>query len=505
MNTLLESQQANRHQLAAVSRAMIRFPDPQFVPGLREMLERDLADWARKREERAKAPHRGPASPDVTHNHTLGYQSAFVAIGSEAAVATLKEYLPDPRFGVQAAGALLEIWNRDHPSGKSPIAAFGQDYSRARQLEKQRREAPETLQTCDYAEAIFDVVRSIETGATDSRNQLHAIALAVMGLGMPHGSKRPEIDGLLALSVPCATKQRLLKACAMAGEVLRSDFLVAGFDELLEAGKTEPWRLAENHGELMNWVELFAFSDHPEAVLGVLDRLPDQYRYPSSLDRLLSALAKSPHEGALDVLRALARRDPQLLSRHDWAQAVIKLGTEKSGQALLGLVCDGELGNAGGVDSFHLSRQLAHLCGDFPMLKEEILQGYQRLNSGRAKSILESALIELADAAVIRALVRSYAVVGRPYDGGLSHALRNAALGRRPVEGWSANAYEEFSVSLAELRKELFGLTLANDSQSRIAEACLVEIEELRDEHGRVDDEPRHPDISSGQPWPPVR
>jgi hypothetical protein len=255
MNTLLESRQANRHHLAAVSRAMIRFPDPQFVPGLRQMLERDLTDWARAREERAKAAHRSPSSPDVTHDHTQGYRSAFVAIGNDA-VAALKGYLPDPRFGVHAAGALAEIWNRDHPSGKAPIAAFGQDYSRAKQLEKQRREAPETLPTCDDAEAIFNVARSIGTSAAESRIQLHAIALAVMGLGMPHGSKRAEIDNLLALPVPYAAKQRLLIASAMAGEVLRSDILVAGFDELLESGKAEPWRLAENRGELMNWVEL---------------------------------------------------------------------------------------------------------------------------------------------------------------------------------------------------------------------------------------------------------
>jgi hypothetical protein len=483
---------------------MIRFPDPQFVPGLRQMLERDLTDWARAREERAKAAHRSPSSPDVTHDHTQGYRSAFVAIGNDA-VAALKGYLPDPRFGVHAAGALAEIWNRDHPSGKAPIAAFGQDYSRAKQLEKQRREAPETLPTCDDAEAIFNVARSIGTSAAESRIQLHAIALAVMGLGMPHGSKRAEIDNLLALPVPYAAKQRLLIASAMAGEVLRSDILVAGFDELLESGKAEPWRLAENRGELMNWVELFAFSDHPEAVVGVLDRLPQQYSYPSSLDRLLSALAKSPHDGALDVLLALARRDPRFLARHNWAQAVIRVGTEKSSQTLLALVCEGELGNAGGVDFFHLSRQLAHLGEEYPTLKQDMLQRCQGLNGGRAKSILESALIELADAPVIRALVRGYAADHRPYDGGLANAMRNAALGRRPVEGWSTNAYEEFGVSLAELRRELFGLALANDAQSGLAEACLVEVEELRDEHGRVDDEPRHPDISSGQPWPIVR
>jgi hypothetical protein len=321
---------------------------------------------------------------------------------------------------------------------------------------------------------------------------------------MPHGSKRTEIDGLLALPVPYAGKQRLLIASAMAGEVLQSDILVTGFEELLEAGKTQSWRLAENHGELMNWVELFVFSDHPDAVVGVLDRLPKEYGYPSSLDRLLSALANSPHDDALDVLQRLARRDPRLLARHDWAQAVIRVGTEKSGQTLLGLVCDGELGNAGGVDSFHLSRQLAQLAEEFPSFKEDMLQRYQRLNSGRAKSILESALIELADAQVI-ALVSGYAADHRLYDGGLAQALRNAALGRRHVEGWSADVYEEFSVSLAQLRRELFGLALANDATSRLAEACLVEIEELRDEHGRVDDEPRHPDISSGQPWPIVR
>ncbi|MCA1436803.1 hypothetical protein I6F33_28050 [Bradyrhizobium sp. BRP20] len=87
----------------------------------------------------------------------------------------------------------------------------------------------------------------------------------------------------------------------------------------------------------------------------------------------------------------------------------------------------------------------------------------------------------------------------------LANVLSNAALGRRPVEGWSANAYEQFTLSLADLRRKLFGLALANDAQSRLGEACLVEIEELRDEHGRIDDEPRHPDISSVQSWLIVR
>jgi hypothetical protein len=504
IDVLLKSPQANRHQFATVVCAAARLADPQFVSGLRQMLDRDLADWARAREEHAKGPYRGPASPDVTYSHVLEYQRAFTAVGDGAAIAVLKDYLPDLRFGTHAAGALLEIWNRDHPSGKAPHFAFGQDYSRAKELGKQRRDALRSLVTCDFAEAIFDVARSIGTKDADPATQRHALALAVVGLGMPHGSKRAEIDALLTLALPYAAKQRLLIAAAMAGEIIPADTLVAGIDELLEAGKVESWRLAQDRGELMSWVELFAFSDRPKAVLDVLDRLPPQYSYPGSLDRLLSALGKSPHDGALGVLRALGHRDPRIAARHSWLDAMIKLGTEGSGQALVAMICDGEIASARGVDSFHLSRQLPRLGDAFPAIKDEMLQRYERMKACPAKSILESALVELAEPSIILSLIRGYAVDWRPYDGGLSQALRRTALGQRPVEGWIAGAYEEFSVSLAELRRELFAIALANNAQSALAERCLVAIDKLRDAYGRIDDEPRHPDIASGQPWPLV-
>ena len=83
-----------------------------------------------------------------------------------------------------------------------------------------------------------------------------------MGLGMPHGSKRTEIDGLLALPVPYAAKQRLLIASAMAGEVLPSEILVAGDRRAARESRQDrslgDWR--KTVASLMNWVELFAFS-----------------------------------------------------------------------------------------------------------------------------------------------------------------------------------------------------------------------------------------------------
>ena len=120
---------------------------------------------------------------------------------------------------------------------------------------------------------------------------------------------------------------------------------------------------------------------------------------------------------------------------------------------------------------------------------------------GKPLSLLESVLLEIADAEIILTFVHNYARHRRVFDGNLAHAIRQTAVGKRPVADWPG-AYNEFSVSLADLRKELFAMILADGSESGLAAACLNEIDELRDEHGRVNDEPRHPNIGSGRAWP---
>src|ERR1700693_5539792 len=86
--------------------------------GLRRMLERDLTDWARAREEHAKSGRGGVLTPDVTHCYRLQYRTAFGAIGGAEVIALMKGYLPDLRFGSDAACALMDIWKREHPSDR---------------------------------------------------------------------------------------------------------------------------------------------------------------------------------------------------------------------------------------------------------------------------------------------------------------------------------------------------------------------------------------------------
>jgi hypothetical protein len=311
---------------------------------------------------------------------------------------------------------------------------------------------------------------------------------------------------LIALPLPFAAKQKLLMAAAMAGETVPSAALVAGLRELLQAGEKEARRLRRDHGEVMPWLELFAFCDNPEGVLGVLDLLPDEYvSYPPELHRLFWALGKSPQEGALRALMALARRDPRLLEDYDWRDALIKFGTEQAALTFVALVCDGEITAGRGGNGYQLSGQLAHFADQFPSVKAEILRRYGIMPPRLHNRLIENALLELADPVIILALIGGYAADQRGYDGLLSNAIRKLALGQRPAEGWSAGAYEEFGVSLMAFRQELFGIVIAHEARSALAERCLLAIEKIRDSHGRINDEPRHPDIASERPWPIIR
>jgi hypothetical protein len=123
------------------------------------------------------------------------------------------------------------------------------------------------------------------------------------------------------------------------------------------------------------------------------------------------------------------------------------------------------------------------------------------LSGGLGKAIVERAIAEAADAEGVMILVRGYAAHGKPLDGTLYTAIRHVTVGERPSSNW-AGASELFSVSAPELRKNLFGMVYGNAAEARLAAACLTSIDEIRDDYGEAESEPRHPDIKAGRPWP---
>jgi hypothetical protein len=89
----------------------------------------------------------------------------------------------------------------------------------------------------------------------------------------------------------------------------------------------------------------------------------------------------------------------------------------------------------------------------------------------------------------------------REVTGQSHHALREAALDKRPTPGWTG-AFDLHPVPLTALRRELFGMLEGAPHEAALAAACLTAIDELRDEYGSAESEPRHPDVETGRPWP---
>jgi hypothetical protein len=500
MGVLLTDPQANRHEMSDVAWAIPRLPDQRFVPGLQEMLERDLADQARAREEYLRTRHGSP-SPDVTSGYTNIYQAAFSAIGGGEVAAVMKQYLGNLQFGVGAAQVLAAFWESTHRPRTKEQVRWQQKYGGVGEQRARRQDPNVPPATTDFAEWIFDTARAAAAKQTEPEMR-HAIALGRAGLYIAHGSKRTHIDSLLQLPLPYAAKQGLLRAAALAGETLEADIIFAGLQELLKAAEKDAWRLEDNRGELMGWLELFAFSDDPQRVVKALELVPAEYRRPWKLRSVIDAFGYSPYVGAVDALDQIARTYPEAAREYDWLIAVVKLGTERAAFVLLEHVCDGSSpGSRGGADAWHISEYLANFGRTFPAFRAELMRRYEIATQSSSSQILEHALAHLADGAIILKMVAAHAAQNRSFrQGHLLQALRNVAIARQPLD--DAGTFEQYGTAATGLRKALLALAIGGGQQAELAEHCLNYIDELRDEYGRIADEPRHPDISSDKLWP---
>jgi len=484
-----------RHASSEVARAAERLADASLAEPLRLLLERGLTDHAAARAAYLAKPG-GPMPADASTGYSMLYARAFAAMHDAPAVAVLTRELSDLRWGIDAAGALYEIWSADYPPKEERI--FGSWTNFSQHLSRRAERAAGTPPTSEFAESIFAVIRRFGDAANSDAKQQHALALAVTGLALPHGAKRREIEALLGLPQPITHKQRLLVAAAGAGEIIPVTLLMDGLRNLLDAARTQTWRLDENRGELMGWIDLFPFSDDPERVHEALALLPEPHRRPHALHRLLETLPQSPVASALATLERLAADNPAFLQDFEWMNALIKLDTEDAALMVLDGLCEGRIPVH---DDFRLSRALTGWTRKYPAVRAALIARYRLLAAGNIRRVLEMAMDDLADEEVFMALFESH-VSARDAIHSLVGLVRNLAIGRKRSDQW-AGAFEEFGVPLTGLRARLFAMLPANDDRARLAKQCLIAIEKHRDEHGRVSNEPRHPDIVTGRAWPP--
>ena len=321
---------------------------------------------------------------------------------------------------------------------------------------------------------------------------------------MPYADKAATINALLQVPVPTVNKLELLTVLVLSGEAISSEIVLRGINDLLEEAKTNPWIIQEQDGwRLKDWLSLLPFTERPAAVLEVLDQAEGFRADPYNLSSLLSALGYAPSVEVETVLVELAKRDKRFLCEYDWLTAIMNRNTLSIARSLLDLICNASFSDRRGrLDHLDLSRKMSALIASNENFRQDVYQKFQSLNDGLARSVLEYAITESADTEGVLLLTREGAARGKLFGSTpLYTAMCNVLVVQTPVE--SSGIQQLHSLPVPELRKGLFDMLVnGKTAEAQLASECLQAIDEIRDDYGYVDAEPRHPDIATDIPWP---
>jgi hypothetical protein len=485
---ILASSAPDRSHLAEVAMAISRVSQPELGVVLGRMLAEDLA-----------------LRSSAQMGHSFQYKRAFANTGGEQVVDLMMSYLPHvgfDGFGVDAAHILRDLWEKEHNPPDQRRLVFGTEFSQVSARRAERASDTGSPASSPYADAIFAVVDDlIKPGSCDEEHR-HALQLATVALRMPHGDRTSTLDLLLQLKQSLREKQALLSALVLSGEIVRADIVLDGLRALVAELKAKRWfDLKQAWWELEGWLDLLPFTDRPIATLNGLDLLDPAWRQPWRLRSTLSALSYAPSSEAEHVLRELPRRDTAFLNDHDWLGALERRSPVAAARTLLEFMSDGTLFAVQVRDRWWLTRKLGRTMQEDTDFRADIYRQYESSSGGIATELLEGAIAESADETGVLVLVQNHVRRAEPYSGSIEAAIRHAVIDEQPSRDW-ADAKELFGIAVPSLRKKLFGLIQGNTPEAQLAWKSLTRIDELRDDYGPVESEPRHPDIESGRPWP---
>jgi hypothetical protein len=303
------------------------------------------------------------------------------------------------------------------------------------------------------------------------------------------------------------TRLEAAKRLLMAGVVLPTATAFALLDSALE--RTEKWMQDSDRYLLCGILALCLFVDDPEAGIAKIRDVLGQRRFRGhELRQLISSLGESHFDNAINLLCDLAS-DPQTFEQCEehFINAFAALDTPRTHELLLELIHPGTGGivltrrshneNVLVAQLTDLARrrsdvatQLADLCGvDLPEFGRQVLSKIMaRLGTPEALT----ANLKLIEDANHQRVPQ-----------GVWDQLHTAFVEQRPY-GQDSNVYTQHPRRSNDLRVTLFRMASQDEKRRQSASILLGHIEEWRLEYGRPTGEPRHPDLASGQPWPPT-
>ena len=259
---------------------------------------------------------------------------------------------------------------------------------------------------------------------------------------------------------------------------------------------------------LRRCLALCPFVDDPAAGVAKMREVLRNLRlWGYELRQLVVALGESRSEAAIDLLYELAS-DKQTFDQCDdeVINALVTLDQARTGEVLLGFV-DPDIRGFALTHRPHREEvliarlaELAQHCSDvYDRLRDLCERDLPEINRDILSRVMDWIGTPEALAANLNLIHDERHV---PVPQGVWNQIESAFLHRRPY-GQSLRVFTLHGQTSNELRARLLRMALDDAKRRKSAFMLLGRIELWRLEYGRPAGEPRHPDLASGQSWPP--
>jgi hypothetical protein len=501
VNVVLQQDDFNGEEKAHLASAISQVGKPEDMVDMVMLIRADIERVRRGRAARA-AGESGPVANGGSMSYAGWHLTAVMHLDSAGAEQVLIDLLPEPEYSSEVASAMAREFLKQESSFDRALR-----YDLMWAARADRHSPP----SGDQRRKRFGAALNAEIKRLREKNQdgkpvagLKELAKALAAID-GGGSAATVLD---VVAKPGQWDQYLsleaIERLLVAGVVLPASTVFALMDSFLE--RTEKWMQDSDKYLLRRMLALCPFVDDPAAgVAKIRDVLGKRRLAGYELREIVTALGESRVDAAVDLLQELAS-DANVFENceENFINSIAALDTPRARALLLGFV-DPDIG--GIALTRRLSREdmlvarvvelvkrrpevvtrLRELCErDLPDLNRHFLsQVMDRLGTPEART----ANLNLLDDA-------------RQVPRGIWDELQNAFVERRSY-GQDTYVFTERARASNELRIRLFRMVREDQKRRKSAFMLLGQIEAWRLEQGRPTDEPRHPDLASGQSWPP--
>ena len=501
---VLRQDDFNGEEKANLASSIAQVGKPEDMTDLVTLIRTDIERVRQGRAARA-AGDRGPLGNGGFMSYAGWHIAAVMQLDPAGAEQVLIDLLPEPEYFSDVAAAMARdfvpqpehsfTWKFRYDlmwaarEGRSPPP--GDDQRRARfaaALNAEIKRLREHSKNGNPAAGLKVLAKAL--AAIDGRGS----AVAVLGaIAMPG-----QWDQYTCLDAA----ERLL----MAGVVLTATTAFALVDSVCE--RTEKGMQDSDRYLLRRILALCPLVDDPAAGIGKMrDVLRKRRLWGYELPELVTALGESRSDAAIDLLYEFAS-DAQTFEQceDNLIHAVATLDTPRARELLLGFV-DPDIRTTALTRRHHREDVLVARLAELAQRKPETAARLRELCERDLPEINRHVLSKVMGwFGTPEALVANLNLIddAKPsaVPRGVWDQLKSAFVERQPY-GQNSNTFTLHARASNALRARLFRMALEDSKRRKSAFMLLGQIEVWRLEHGRPTDEPRHPNLASGQSWPP--